>query len=100
MTRSEFITALARRPTPLPPEGIDLAVKTLINLMRETLAAGERIEIRDFGAFERRQYAPRHGRNPKTGESVSVPVRYRVHFKPGKALRERVDAGKTVDGAG
>ncbi|MBK5941052.1 integration host factor subunit beta [Halochromatium roseum] len=93
MTRTEFITTLARQQTQLAPEDIDLAIKALINLMRETLAAGERIEVRGFGAFDLRRYEPRLGRNPKTGESVTLPARHRVHFKPGKELRERVDAG-------
>ncbi|MEA1053138.1 integration host factor subunit beta [Lamprobacter modestohalophilus] len=93
MIRSEFITVLALHQRHLAPEDIDLAVKALINLLRETLAAGERIEVRGFGSFELRRYEPRVARNPKTGESVTLPARYRVHFKPGKELRERVDAG-------
>ncbi|MBK1618485.1 integration host factor subunit beta [Lamprobacter modestohalophilus] len=93
MIRSELITVLALHQRHLASEDIDLAVKALINLLRETLAAGERIEIRGFGSFDLRHYPPRVGRNPKTGESVTLPVRHRVHFKPGKELRERVDTG-------
>ncbi|MEA3643281.1 MAG: integration host factor subunit beta [Lamprobacter sp.] len=95
MTRSELIAKLTQHPTHLAPEDVEMAAKTLIDLMRETLAAGERIEVRGFGAFVLREYAPRLGRNPKTGESVMLPARHRVHFKPGKDLRERVDAGKS-----
>ncbi|MEA3641896.1 MAG: HU family DNA-binding protein [Lamprobacter sp.] len=93
MTRTELIAAIACRPSTLNAEDTYLAVKTLIDLLRDTLAAGERIEVRGFGAFELRRHEPRVGRNPKTGESVILPARHRVHFKPGKALRERVDAG-------
>lgn len=92
MIRSEFIATLARQQRHLAPEDIDLAVKALITLMCETLAAGERIEVRGFGAFELRRYEPRVARNPKTGETVTLSARHRVHFKPGKELRERVDA--------
>lgn len=97
MTRTELITTIANHPTPLKSEDVDLAIKMLITLLRDTLAAGEWIEVRGFGAFELRQYAPRAARNPKTGERVSLPVRHRVHFKPGKELRERVDAGMAAE---
>ena len=70
-------------------------MKTLIELMSETLASGERIEIRGFGSFSLHYRAPRMGRNPKTGESVALPGKHVPHFKPGKALRERVDYPKS-----
>ncbi|OZO45671.1 integration host factor subunit beta, partial [Pseudomonas fluorescens] len=57
-----------------------------------TLADGERIEIRGFGSFSLHYRAPRVGRNPKTGESVSLPAKHVPHFKPGKELREQVNA--------
>jgi integration host factor subunit beta len=59
--------------------------------MSDTLAHGERIEIRGFGAFSLRRHRSRVGRNPKTGAPVSLPDRHVPHFKPGKELRERVD---------
>ena len=55
---------------------------------------GERIEIRGFGSFSLHYRAPRMGRNPKTGEAVALPGKHVPHFKPGKALRERVDYPK------
>lgn len=97
MIRSELITAIARQPSSLNAEDIGLAINALISLLRETLAAGERIEVRGFGSFELRRYAPRVARNPKTGESVSVPARHRVSFKPSKELRARVDAGLAAE---
>jgi len=95
MTRSELIATIARQPSTLNAEDTALAVKTLVALLRETLATGERIEIRGFGSFELRHYAPRLARNPKTGAQVTLPPRHRVHFKPGKGLRERVDAERS-----
>ena len=66
----------------------------LIDQMSETLSDGGRIEIRGFGSFSLHYRAPRVGRNPKTGESVTLQGKHVPHFKPGKELRERVDEGK------
>lgn len=66
------------------------AVSTIINTMQVTLGNGGRVEIRGFGAFSLHERKARTGRNPKTGEAVEIPTCYKVHFKPGKALRERV----------
>ena len=90
MTRSELVNALAVRQTHLPAVDVDLAVRTLFETMSEALADGRRIEIRGFGCFSLRYRPPRLARNPKTGEVVAVAAKYVPHFKPGKALRERV----------
>ncbi|MEC9334194.1 MAG: integration host factor subunit beta, partial [Pseudomonadota bacterium] len=66
--------------------------KELLEQMAQTLQKGERIEIRGFGSFSLHYRAPRVGRNPKTGETVKLDGKYVPHFKPGKELRERVDA--------
>ena len=58
----------------------------------KTLSEGHRIEIRGFGSFSLSHRPPRVGRNPKSGERVLVPEKRVPHFKPGKELRERVDA--------
>jgi integration host factor subunit beta len=60
------------------------------------LAQGERIEIRGFGGFSVIQRAARIGRNPRTGEQVSLPIRHTTHFKPGLNLRERVEQSRTA----
>jgi len=62
--------------------------------MIETLADGGRIVIKGFGAFTLRPRSAMKGRNPRTGEIVEVPQKFGVHFKPGKELRERVDASR------
>ena len=69
------------------------AVKTLLEMMSGALTQGERIEIRGFGSFSLHFRPPRLGRNPKTGDSVALPGKYVPHFKPGKELRDRVNAG-------
>jgi integration host factor subunit beta len=59
--------------------------------MTDALIAGHRIEIRGFGTFSISERPPRVGRNPKSGEEVSVPAKRVPHFKPGKELRYRVN---------
>ena len=60
--------------------------------MSNSLMNGDRIEIRGFGSFALRFRKSRTGRNPKSGESVNIQNRYVPHFKPGKELKDRVNA--------
>jgi len=94
VTRSELINILCAKfsDSGLLKSDISLSVKELINKMSASIAAGERIEIRGFGSFTLRERKPRMGRNPKTGKSVALGVKYAPHFKPGKDLKERVMA--------
>ena len=91
MTKSELIEMLADKLSHLSAKDVEVAVKEILEMMAQTLAKGERIEIRGFGSFSLHYRAPRIGRNPKTGESVELSGKYVPHFKPGKELRERVD---------
>ena len=93
MTKSELIELIASRQTQLSAKDVELAVKTIIEHMSQTLAVGERIEIRGFGSFSLHYREPRKGRNPKTGDAVELTGKYVPHFKPGKELRERVNMG-------
>ena len=95
MTKSELINRIYLKNNNLPLEDTEAAVNIIIDKMIETMGRGERIEIRGFGAFDPRFRKGRTGRNPKTGESVEIPDCYKPHFKPGKALRERVDTRGT-----
>lgn len=90
LTRTDLIERLAAQQPDLSGEDVAQAVQTLIEQITQALVRGERIEIRDFGAFSLRHYAARMGRNPRTGEPVAIPARRVVYFRPGKALRERV----------
>jgi integration host factor subunit beta len=94
MLRSELVERLAAKRCDLDPPTVKDTVEALLDQMSTTLADGERIEIRGFGSFSRDYLPPRAGRNPKTGESVAVPGRYKIHFKPGKALKQRVNQGR------
>jgi integration host factor subunit beta len=91
MNRSNLITRLAELHPQLLAKDTELAVKVIMDTMSTTLSRGERIEIRGFGSFGLNYRPPRQGRNPKTGDTVKVPAKYRPHFKAGKELRERVD---------
>jgi len=96
MTKSELIEALVRKQTQLGYRDVELAVKTILEHMAQTLASGERIEIRGFGSFSLHYRPPRVGRNPKSGNPVSLPAKYVPHFKPGKELRERVKSEEAL----
>ncbi|MCV6611605.1 MAG: integration host factor subunit beta [Amphritea sp.] len=91
MTKSELIERLIDQNEQLSIKDVELAVKTMLDHMTESLAHGDRIEIRGFGSFSLHYRAPRIGRNPKTGDSVSLAAKYVPHFKPGKELREQVN---------
>ena len=93
MTKSELIESLVRKQSQLGYRDVELAVKTMLEHMGQTLATGERLEIRGFGSFSLHYRPPRVGRNPKSGDPVSLPAKYVPHFKPGKELRERVNLG-------
>jgi len=94
VTKSELIEALVRQQPHLAQKDVELAVKCIIEKMNQALSSGERIEIRGFGSFSLHLRPPRMGRNPKTGESVALAKKYVPHFKPGKELRDRVDASR------
>jgi len=96
MTKSELIELLSRRQTQLAYRDVELAVKSILEHMANTLSNGERIEIRGFGSFALHYRPPRVGRNPKSGEPVSLPAKYVPHFKPGKEMRERVDSSTST----
>jgi len=92
MIKSQLIELLQARNGQLEPQDSGLIVATILEAIARTLAAGNRVEIRGFGSFALNHRPPRTGRNPKTGQQVAVPTRYRPHFKAGKELRERVDS--------
>ncbi|SFN60806.1 integration host factor subunit beta [Xenorhabdus japonica] len=91
MTKSELIERLTEQQSHMSAKVVEDAVKEMLDHMAETLASGERIEVRGFGSFSLHYRAPRVGRNPKTGDKVELDGKYVPHFKPGKELRDRVN---------
>ncbi len=94
MTKSELIESLYKKMPHLAYTDVEMAVKAIIESMTTALGSGQRIEIRGFGSFSLHHRPARIGRNPKTGESVALQEKYVPHFKPGKELRERVNASR------
>ena len=97
MTRSDLVAQLAERFSQLTHRDTEFAVKTILDAMSSALSKGHRIEIRGFGSFSINRRPPRVGRNPRSGEQVVIPEKLVPHFKPGKALREAVDAQVPVE---
>ncbi|HJL61665.1 MAG TPA: integration host factor subunit beta [Pseudomonadales bacterium] len=98
MNKSELIKRMSEKLDQLTSRDVDLAVHTIIEIMSESLASGDRIEIRGFGTFSNRYRKPRSVRNPKTGEvGIHKPGKYVPHFKPGKDLKKRVDESRDQD---
>ncbi len=91
MTRSELVILVANRLSYLTKQDAEIIVDTMFNSMIESLAQGERIEIRGFGSFAVKHRDDREGRNPKTGEPVHIPAKRLPHFKMGKELYERIN---------
>lgn len=94
MIKSELIADLAASLTHLPEQHVTEGVNHMLALMSDALTQGRRIEIRGFGSFSLHNRPPRHAHNPKTGEKITTAEKQTPHFKPGKALRERVDASR------
>ena len=94
MIKSQLIERLAAKMTHLPEKTVTIGINRLLRLMSDALINGQRIEVRGFGSFSLHYRPPRAAHNPKTGERVMTVEKYSPHFKPGKELRERIDASK------
>ena len=90
MTKSELIQRLAKRYPHLYQRDIEVLVNTMFDEITGALSAGNRVELRGFGAFSVREREARAARNPKNGAMVKVDKRHAVYFRTGKELRERV----------
>ena len=92
ITRAELIKSIADDQYILSDRDVEMAVHCILEHFSQTLEKGERIEIRGFGSFSLHYYPERKGRNPKTGQSIMVPARNRVLFKPSKTVSQRLNA--------
>ena len=95
MIKSGLIKNLSAKLTHLPERTISNSVNHLLQLMSDSLAEGQRIEVRGFGSFSLHFRPPRNAHNPRTGERVKTEAKYSPHFKPGKELKERIDVSKS-----
>jgi len=92
MTKAELIEKVTEKMNSLTLKQTEVVVNLIFDSVKDTLAKGEKVEIRGFGSFRIRNRRSREGRNPKTGTSVSVPPKKVPFFKTGKELREVVDS--------
>lgn len=93
MTRSELIARLAAKNPHLTIKDVERIVTTIFDEIASALARGDRVELRGFGAFSVKRRDARQGRNPRTGEPVSVDGKAVPFFKTGKQLRQRLNGG-------
>lgn len=91
MTKSDLVQMLSEKLGTLTKKECEVIVETVFRNMRDALQRGEKIEIRGFGSFTVRVRRAKEGRNPKTGEKVSIPEKRIPFFKVGKELREMVN---------
>ena len=91
MVKSELIESLAERAD-ITLAKAEEVVDLFFNSITDTLCTGDRVEIRGFGAFTVRVYKTYEGRNPKTGEKITVPPKRLPFWKTGQELKQRVDS--------
>ncbi len=91
MIRSELIQRIADENPHLYQRDVERIVNTIFDEVTDAMARGDRVELRGFGAFSVKKRDARVGRNPRTGESVSVEEKHVPFFKTGKLLRDRLN---------
>ena len=89
MNKTELIAAVAEK-TDLSKKDADAAVSAVLGAITDALQAGDKIQLVGFGTFEVRNRAAKQGRNPRTGETMTVPASKVPAFKAGKALKDAV----------
>lgn len=91
MIKSELVQLIADKNPHLYQRDVENIVNAILGQITDALANGDRVELRGFGAFSVKNRKPRQGRNPRTGEKVSVEEKWVPFFKTGKELRERLN---------
>lgn len=91
MIKSELIQKLADENPHLFQRDLENIVNAILDEIGDAMARGDRVELRGFGAFSIKNRPARTGRNPRTGEQVSVEEKYVPQFKAGKEIRERLN---------
>ena len=93
MIKSELVQKIAERNPHLYQRDVENIVNAILDTITEALARGDRVELRGFGAFSVKKRDARTGRNPRTGETVSVCEKVIPVFKTGKEMRVRLNKG-------
>lgn len=89
MNKTEFVAAIADK-TGVAKKDVEAVVGSLTDVVAEATSKGDAIQLIGFGTFNLKERAERQGRNPKTGEAITIPASRSVGFKPGKKLKEAV----------
>lgn len=97
MIKSELVQVIAEQNPHLFQKDVERIVSTIFDTIGDALSAGDRVELRGFGAFSVKHREARVGRNPRTGEQVSIEEKWAPFFKAGKEMRERLNAPRTPD---
>jgi integration host factor subunit beta len=95
MTKAELVEEVSR-VSDLTKKHSEVIVDTVFRSIILALQKGEKIELRGFGSFRLRKREPRKGRNPKTGARVEVPPKHVPYFKPGKELKDLINAAEVA----
>lgn len=90
MTKADLVERVAREAD-MTKKDAEQLVEIIFDTIISTLNKGEKIELRGFGSFRLRERNARKGRNPKTGDTVSIPAKRVAYFKPGKELKELIN---------
>lgn len=91
MTKADLVEEVSR-VSELTKKDAEQIVETVFLSVIRALHAGDKVELRGFGSFRLRKREPRKGRNPKTGDRVDVPSKQVPYFKPGKELKDLINA--------
>lgn len=91
MIKSELVQIIANKNPHLFQRDVENIVNAIFDEITDTLADGNRVELRGFGALGVKRRPPREGRNPRTGDTVMVEEKWVPFFKTGKELRERLN---------
>ncbi len=90
MNKNELVAAMAEK-TSLKKTDVEKVLKAFTEVVGEELKKGEKIQLVGFGTFEVVERAEREGRNPKTGETMTIAASKAPKFKPGKALKDSLN---------
>ena len=95
MTKQQLIEKVAAK-TELGKAEAEVAVDSVLELIAESLRSNERVDLRGFGSFVVKERKERQGRNPRTGETITIAAKRDASFKPGKELTEKLAQGETA----
>jgi nucleoid DNA-binding protein len=95
MTKQQLIEKVAAK-TELKKSEVEVAVDSVLAMIAEALQANERVDLRGFGSFVVKDRKERQGRNPRTGDTITIAAKRGASFKPGKELTEKLAHGETT----